>query len=135
MANSQLFDVGVIDSGTTFTYVPERLFKIFIDHFDWFCLLDPKNHCRGKRIHNGNANPNTICFQYDETKYPLGPKDYFMSYPVLSFQVPTATPDVFQDLKWYPSEYLFRNKPTQYCLAVEKFQRANEVLLGGTFLR
>lgn len=88
MDGSHLFDRAVVDSGTTFTYVPERLFKLILEHLDWFCLLDPKHHCLGKRIHNANSDPNTICFVYDEKKYPLGPKDYFLSYPVLSLQVP-----------------------------------------------
>jgi hypothetical protein len=89
MQGTHIFDVGVIDSGTTFTYIPERLFSILLDHFDWFCMLDPKNHCKGKRIHNNNSN--LICFHYDEIQFPTGPKDYFMSYPILSFQVMTTS--------------------------------------------
>jgi hypothetical protein len=89
MKGTHIFDVGIIDSGTTFTYVPDRLFNIIRDHFDWFCMLDPANHCKGKRIHNGNSN--IICFHYDELKYPMGPKDYFLSYPIMSFQVMTAS--------------------------------------------
>jgi hypothetical protein len=38
-------------------------------------------------------------------------------------------------LKWFPSEYLFREKHTEYCAAFERFGRPNEVLLGGTFMR
>lgn len=30
---------------------------------------------------------------------------------------------------------MFRTKANEYCLALEKFPRANEILLGGTFLR
>ena len=84
MGSTHIFTAGIIDSGTTFTYVPQKLFTILMDHFDWFCLLDPNNHCKGKRIHTG-ADSNTICFQYDEQKHPDGPKDYFLSYPVLNF--------------------------------------------------
>lgn len=89
MAGTHIFDRAVMDSGTTFTYVPAKLFKIISDHFDWFCLIDSKNHCKGKRIHNGQGEQNSICFNYDESKYPNGPKDYFVSYPMLGMQVPT----------------------------------------------
>jgi hypothetical protein len=39
------------------------------------------------------------------------------------------------DMKWFPSEYLFRDRADRYCLAVERFSRPNEVLLGGSFMR
>ena len=38
-------------------------------------------------------------------------------------------------LQWFPSEYLFRDKGNKYCMAIEKFSRPGEVLLGGTFMR
>lgn len=57
-----------------------------------------------------------------------------MTYPVLNFRV-VASDGTATTLNWYPSEYLFRNKPSQYCMAMEKFQRSNELLLGGTFMR
>jgi hypothetical protein len=88
MKGSHIFDIGVIDSGTTFTYVPEKFFKILLDHFDWFCFLDTANHCKGRRIYNGNPNPGSICFHYDELQFQLGPKDFFLSYPILQFHVP-----------------------------------------------
>lgn len=63
MAGTHLFDRGVIDSGTTFTYVPEKLFNTMIEHLDWYCLVDPANHCKGKRIHDGRSGQtNNICF-------------------------------------------------------------------------
>jgi hypothetical protein len=30
---------------------------------------------------------------------------------------------------------MYRTKASEYCLAIEKFARANEILLGGTFMR
>jgi hypothetical protein len=135
MNGAHIFDIGVIDSGTTFTYVPEKLFKIILDHFDWFCFLDTENHCKGRRIFNGNPNPGTICFHYDELKFELGPKDFFASYPILQFHVPQLEGRGTQTLDWYPSEYMFRTKASEYCLAIEKFTRANEILMGGTFMR
>ena len=133
MQDTMMITRGVIDSGTTFVYVPERLFNILMQHFDWFCLLDPVNHCKGKRVHSEDSQ--AICFKYDEKKYPMGVKDYFMSFPVLGFQVDMVESEAKQELKWYPSEYMYRARNNLYCLALEKFNRPNEILLGGTFMR
>lgn len=132
MAGSDEFNIGVVDSGTTFTYVPTKLFQMLIVHFDWFCSLDSINHCKGKRIRSDDSN--SICFHYDEAAFPEGPKKYFMSYPVLNFNI-TLTTGTPSQLKWYPSEYLFRHKSDRYCMALEKFSRPNEILMGGTFMR
>jgi len=67
MAGSDEFNVGVVDSGTTFTYVPNKLFQMLIVHFDWFCSLDQANHCKGKRIRGDGGDQSTICFTYDES--------------------------------------------------------------------
>jgi hypothetical protein len=61
MVGSHVFDRILFDSGSTFTYLPQKLFKMFLDHFDMFCLADPDNHCLGKRIHKG-GDTKTICF-------------------------------------------------------------------------
>jgi len=61
MVGSHVFDRILFDSGSTFTYLPSKLFKMFQDHFDMFCLADPDNHCLGKRIHKG-GDTKTICF-------------------------------------------------------------------------
>ncbi len=37
-------------------------------------------------------------------------------------------------LQWFPSEYLYREKSDQYCLAAEKYTRG-EILIGGTLMR
>jgi hypothetical protein len=114
MAGSDWFHVGFIESGTTFSYFPTKLFDIFIIHFDWFCGLDTSNHCKGKRIYKEA----TICFTYDEKLFVNGPKDYFSSYPILKFHIKTneTEPILFN---WYPSEYLYLEKPDQYCMAAE----------------
>ncbi len=88
MGETHTISRGVIDSGTTFVYVPQKLNKILMDHFDWYCLVDRRNHCKGKRVHKEDSRG--ICFKYEEKKYPMGTKDFFMSYPILSFQVDNA---------------------------------------------
>ena len=109
MEGSQEFNVGFIDSGTTFTYVPEKLLPIFANYLDWFCALDPLHHCKGKRM-TQNYNERTICFQYDEALFKEGPKSYFLSFPVFQFHVKTSAPAEEILLKWFPSEYLYREK-------------------------
>jgi hypothetical protein len=133
MAETHQISRGVIDSGSTFVSVPEKLFTIIMNHFDWYCLVDPKNHCRGKRVHDQDAQ--AICFKYQASKYPMGPRDFFLSYPVLSLQVEDVESKELQHINWYPSEYMYRAREGLYCLALDKYTRSNEIILGGTFLR
>lgn len=130
IAGSEEFSIGVIDSGTTFTYLPYKLFNMLVIHFDWFCGLGQAN-CLGAR---DKGEQSGICFHYDEAKFSNGPREYFQSYPVLNFMV-SDTSGKRVDMKWFPSEYLFRDRADRYCLAVERFSRPNEVLLGGSFMR
>lgn len=37
ISGSAAYNVGFIDSGTTFTYFPSNLYKMLKIHFDWFC--------------------------------------------------------------------------------------------------
>lgn len=131
IAGTEEFSIGVIDSGTTFTYVPIKLFSMLVSHFDWFCALNTTVHCKGKRI---TTDTSLICFEYDENLYPEGPRKYFLSYPVINFLTTDVDGNKFP-LKWYPSEYLYREKANKYCMGIERFSRPNEILLGGTFMR
>lgn len=130
---------GFIDSGTTFSYLPTSLFNGLKEHFDWFCSIDPENNCKGKR--SNRAKDNYICFEYSETLYPEGPKAYFASYPILNFNISgvvgksTSSNDESTIIEWYPSEYLYRDSKDAYCLAVERSNRNDQFLMGGTFMR
>jgi hypothetical protein len=75
-----------------------------------------------------------ICFNYDETKYPEGPKPYFMSFPVLNFIIKGENDSIVY-FKWFPSEYLYRDRKDLYCLAAEPYDRSNEIMMGGTIMR
>lgn len=143
MDGSKEFSVGFIDSGTTFTYLPYKMWNMLVQHFDWFCRVNEK-HCAGERLTN---NQNQICFKYDENKFPKGPLTYFMTYPILRFKLknPIHTIDIDKEGKttewkgelyfeWFPSEYLYRDKADQYCLGAEKYQRS-EMIIGGTMMR
>ena len=130
---TEQFTVGFIDSGTTFTYLPGGLWTQLVVHFDWFCGLDKDNHCKGNKVYNPRKS-NTLCFAYDERKFPDGPKAYFSSFPILNIRLRQSPAGDFILLAWYPSEYLYRDKPDQYCLAAEKYTRG-EILIGGTLMR
>ena len=57
-----------------------------------------------------------------------------MSFPVLNFIVNDINGRKVE-LKWFPSEYLYRDRKDRYCMAIERFSRANEVLMGGSLMR
>ena len=37
-------------------------------------------------------------------------------------------------LDWYPSEYLYREHSSKYCVALD-IQNGNEIIIGGTMMR
>lgn len=48
LAGTELFSNGFIDTGTTFTYVPQRMFDAIRQGFEsWFCPDQP-NNCGSK---------------------------------------------------------------------------------------
>ena len=66
MANTLQFSVGFIDSGTTFTYIPETLFTILYAHITAFCQASTQ-HCLGGVVPDPNSR--SICFSYNENKF------------------------------------------------------------------
>ena len=98
-------------------------------HFNWFCSLDPENHCKGKIDFSRQGY---LCFSYDEKEFPEGPYDYFRSFPILRFEL--GNEDEIYQMDWYPSEYLYREKASRYCVAID-IQNGSEMILGGTMMR
>ena len=124
ITGSESFSYGFIDSGTTFTYLPDKLWRSFDSYFNCYCLQDEK-HCLGKPIGN-------LCFDYDPKVHDL--EDYFASFPILKFMIGREGSESWE-FKWFPSEYLYREAEHKYCIAAEKYYRPNEILMGGTFMR
>ena len=133
IAGSKEYNVGFIDSGTTFTYLPVSLFNQLIKHFEWYCSIDPINNCKGN-LQSKVDSSNEICFSYDQSKYSQNLKEYFLSFPLIELHAKDIN-NTPKKLLWYPSEYLYREKEDQYCVAAEKFTRSNQILIGGTFMR
>jgi len=80
------------------------------------------------------SKSNFLCYNFDQTKYPDGPLEFFKSFPILRLMLQDDQGNPFE-LDWYPSEYFYREHDgKKYCLGVD-VQRENEILLGGTFLR
>ena len=86
---SSQYNIGFIDSGTTFSYFPHGLWNAFKIHFEWFCNLDTDNHCKGKIVHvfENKQEEEKICFEYDVSQNAEGPFEYFHSYPLLNFRM------------------------------------------------
>jgi hypothetical protein len=60
-------------------------------------------------------------------------KAYFASYPILRLKMHgTDNYDFYYN--WYPSEYLYREKESRYCLAAEE-QGGTQVMMGGSMIR
>ena len=73
-----------------------------------------------------------LCFSYSENEFPDGPYDYFRSFPVIKFEL--GSTDKSYVLEWYPSEYLYREKATRYCVALD-IDNGSELIIGGTLMR
>jgi hypothetical protein len=52
---------------------------------------------------------------------------------VLRFKIPLPGNKEYL-LNWWPSEYLYREKSYEYCVAAD-IQSENEIMLGGTLIR
>jgi len=120
--------VGLVDSGTTFTYLPSDLFVSIGTYFNYFCSQDIK-YCKGAIIQQNDS----LCFAYDQTNFKKGPFDYFISYPIIKLKL-VAQGGKLVDFDWYPSEYLYRASKSSYCFAAIS-RMDNEIMIGGTLMR
>ena len=110
ITGSEKYNLGFMDSGTTFTYFSSQLWKDLIIHFDWFCA-EKENNCLGRRV-------KALCFDFSEKKH-YTTKEYFLSFPILRFHVKVDSSSDPVALNWFPSEYLYREASNLYCIAAE----------------
>jgi hypothetical protein len=116
LAGSSHYQVGFLDSGTTFTYLPDQLFAQLKSHFDWYCKADDKVNCGGNLL--DSTSRHTICFDYQSDDYPNGPRGYFATFPVLRFILPDVEGGEYE-FNWWPSEYLYKENAKLYCVAAD----------------
>lgn len=105
----------MIDSGTTFSYFPTELFKLIETHFKWFCASDAENNCKAKLQFEKQGY---LCWEYNPSMFPDGPSEFMKSLPILRFSFDTVTGAPYS-FDWYPSEYLYKEDDTLYCLAAD----------------
>ena len=115
MNGSESHSTAFIDSGTTFTYMNTQSYNAIKLHLEWFCSIDPENHCKGQMDFKRKGY---LCFSYSEQEFPDGPYDYFRSFPILRFLLGHES-EKGATLDWYPSEYLYREKAGRYCIAID----------------
>jgi len=120
--NKHLFASGygtVMDSGTTFTYLPTEAFNAFANAVEAFT--------RTKKLpRTPGADP-----QYNDICWKDAPKDWMKLdtvFPIVEFEFSGAK------VRMLPYRYLFRQGDTSYCLGV--FDNGNSgVLVGGVSVR
>ena len=122
---------GFVDSGTTFTYLPKRLWESVLNHFDIFCEKGKnftrkdgqKKYCHGARFQAEAQGERLQCFHYDKNYFegPEGPgrKHFFLGYPMIRLLVQDKEGNS-RNITWLPSEYLYY-EPTKgaFCLAAD----------------
>ena len=84
-----------LDSGTTFTYFPVKLWNSIIYHLDYFCRESEnirrrdgqKKYCNGKRFRTNVDGNALVCFEYDrhyfEGRDGPGRKHFFLGFPMI----------------------------------------------------
>ena len=56
--------------------------------------------------------------------------EYFRSFPVLTFKNSDGA-----YIKWFPSEYLYEERPKTWCLSIDPFGSDTEMIIGGSMMR
>ena len=89
IAGSAKYNLGFVDSGTTFTYLPRELWMSIVYHFDFFCKEARKNgntrQCPGERFLTKVSGDIIMCFKYNATRYQDDLMQFFLGYPILNF--------------------------------------------------
>lgn len=128
ISDKSSYFTGFIDSGTTFTYFPRKIWNNIDYYFKDYCSRS-EAHCAGK------PTGKKICFEYSEEEFPEGPLEFFKTYPVLTFLLDAGEEKDPVEFHWYPSEYLYRDTLKTYCLAAESYYNPYQIMIGGTFMR
>lgn len=105
---------GFIDSGTTLSYFPYKIYNSFLENFKTFCSLPGK--CISKSTYT--SIDKSYCFIFnddddDDNSY----LKFLYSFPTLNFKFSNEVGYV-----WYPKNYLYKDyddsKGNGYCIGV-----------------
>ena len=122
---SGLYTTGtIIDSGTSFLYLTERVYLKFIKKFKEFCKSI--SHCKAQTV-RVYGEPNR-CVVFD-SKFESS--DFFQSFPRVKFRFGDGV-----EVEWNAEYYLFAwpETPNYYCIGIyNNFDGGN--ILGGVFMR
>ena len=91
IAGSGAWNTGFVDSGTTFTYLPPRMWDELLLHFDYWCEeteelneeIGEKKYCPGKRVKTRHEGENYSCFTFDKELFKNRDKEYLMGWPII----------------------------------------------------
>eukprot|EP00921_Rhytidocystis_pertsovi_P007920 GHVQ01013099.1.p1 GENE.GHVQ01013099.1~~GHVQ01013099.1.p1 ORF type:complete len:696 (+),score=76.94 GHVQ01013099.1:392-2479(+) len=104
----------VVDSGTTYTYFPRRIYRSLRKVFDELCTTE--NNCQ-------YSNDNRQCWSIaDPASFPS-----FLPIIKLTFS------DV--DLDWRPASYLYFRGETFWCTAIDEEEYYTNTVLGMSFFK
>ena len=141
---SSKFDIGFLDSGTTFTYLPHELYNSLLYHMKFFCQnanrYDNNDSKPGKYCPGGEFNfyriegERVACVNFDGGRFNSKVKDFFLGYPYITFHVKQVDGKIGK-INWYPSEYFYLAKTgDKYCLAAEEGSDY-QIMFGSTLMR
>lgn len=86
LEGSEMWTNGFIDTGTTFTYIPFKMFEELKKEFDTFCNSENTTNVNGvQKCPGKRTNGNEICFSYDQGSFHGSLKEFFLGYPIIYF--------------------------------------------------
>ncbi|KAL4483118.1 hypothetical protein ABPG74_019144 [Tetrahymena malaccensis] len=106
--------VTFIDSGTTYTYFPNKYYNFIMNQITEHCK-DPQN-CLGEMVKDK-------CYIYNKN---ITIQQFFDSFPTIYLQF-----DDNQIFEWPPMNYMYETKQYKFCIAIE----SGYSILGQTFMR
>ena len=93
MKGSSDWSTAFVDSGTTFTYVPAKMWDSLMVHFDYFCDLTKdikdrfggRKYCSGQRYTTKINGDKYVCFEFSPETFRGREKDFLLGYPIIKF--------------------------------------------------
>mmetsp|Transcript_10008 Transcript_10008/g.11382 ORF Transcript_10008/g.11382 Transcript_10008/m.11382 type:complete len:244 (+) Transcript_10008:771-1502(+) len=111
----------MIDSGTTFAYLSKNQIAEVDKALQAACISGNLS-CSDFRVKQN-------CYKFS-SKDHHDMKTFYKTFPVFKF---VAKNNV--TIKWFPSDYLFKDGVNQYCIAIDPYGRGSSMIIGGSMMR